>query len=281
MVGCPLGSPVPDRVLLRLAFDGARFHGTQRQPGVPTVNQAVLDALSKANLLAEEPRLRAQGRVDSGTSARDHPIALDVTGDLATIARAIAGGTTGIVPFAGARVAEGFDPRIATRSRTYRYHLPRTRELDVDALIATWCTFEGCHDFAAFARVEPGKRPQRTTRTLTRCRAWRRSDGLVLEASGPSFLRHQVRRMVGATLLTARGELDPSVIQHALEGDPLDTHAKAPAAGLTLWRVALSADWRPLPEAERIARDRLTGDRDRLVQRLAAVEAAMRPRAGP
>jgi len=52
---------------LRLAYDGAAFRGWQRQPGLPTVEQATLDAL--AGLLAEQVRLSGAARTDSGVHA--------------------------------------------------------------------------------------------------------------------------------------------------------------------------------------------------------------------
>lgn len=272
---------VQRRVLLRTAFDGSRFHGTQRQPDVPTVNQGILDVLGDGKLLAEPPNLRAQGRVDSGVSARDHPLALDVTADLDTVARALAGRAEGIVPWAGARVQPGFDPRFATRSRTYRYHLPDVEDLDADAVRGVWRRFEGRHDVSAFARIQPAEREQDPHRTITRSRAWRAGEGLVLEVTAPSFLRHQVRRMVGAACLVGRGQLEPGMIDDALAGGALPTHETAPSEGLILWRVGLSADWMALPEAEAIARGKLRAAREQLAQRSIALEAAMWPRGAP
>src|SRR5262249_51319958 len=64
----PGGPPVGRRTYaLRLAYDGAAFRGWQRQPGLPTVEQATLDAL--AGLLAEEVRLHAAARTDAGVHA--------------------------------------------------------------------------------------------------------------------------------------------------------------------------------------------------------------------
>jgi len=115
------------RVALRLALDGARFAGTQRQPDRATANGALLGALREAGLLADAHRLRAAGRLDAGVHARDHVVAVDVAehADLGAVARTVAGQTTGLVPWAGARVHAGFDPRPAARSRTHRSLEPR------------------------------------------------------------------------------------------------------------------------------------------------------------
>jgi len=269
------GRPVANRIVLRLAFDGVDVHGTQRQPDVPTVNGQILGALDEARHLADEPRLRAQGRVDAGVHARDFPIALDVTTDLATAARTIAGQTRGIVPWAGARVHEAFDPRLATRSRTYHYNLP-TRKLDRERLVAAWRCFEGVHDVSAFARLDAQRDPN-PIRRIERVRAWPTEQGLVLEARAPTFLRHQVRRMVGAARLVARGEVTIAEIENALTGGKLRAHERARPEGLILWRVATSADWQPLDRARAIASEPLVEERERLAQRSSALDAIARP----
>lgn len=268
---------VTRRVLLRVAFDGPRFHGSQRQPDVATVNGAILQALEAAGHLADEHRLRAQGRVDRGVSARDHPVALDVEAPLHELARALAGQADGVVPYAGARVHEGFDPRLAARSRTYRYLVADVETLDLDRLSRTWELFEGTHDWSSFARIRPAERQQDPVRPVTGTRFWRDGPGVVLEATARTFLRHQVRRMVGASLLVGRGEMEASEVEQALAGGKLPTHETAPPEGLVLWRVGLSADWIPLGEAHAIGRRRLARDRATARQRSFALEAAAGP----
>lgn len=262
------------RVALRIGVDGSSFHGTQRQPDVPTANGTVLEALEDADLLADPHRLRAAGRVDAGVHARDHVVALDVRASVERVARTLAGSTTGLVPWAGARVHERFDPRLAARSRTYRYLVPDPS--DEDRLRRAWALFEGRHRFAEFARLDPD-RGQDPNRTITRTRSWTTPRGLLLEARAPTFLHNQVRRMVGACRTVARGELAPDRIEAALDGGSLGTYEVAAAEGLVLWRVAVSADWRPLDEALEIGRQQLSTPRARLEQRAHALDAIADP----
>lgn len=268
-----------DRLLLRVAFDGRRFHGSQRQPDVPTVNGSILEALDDAGLLADPPRLRAQGRVDAGVSARDFPIAFDANASLETAASTVAGRVPGVIPFAGAEVAPGFDPRLAARSRTYRYHLPSS-DPEPSTLGAVWSRFEGVHDLSALARVD-GERGQDPVRRIAATRWWTAAgSGTVLEVRAPTFLRHQVRRMVGATLAVNRGELSVERLEAALSGGALPNHAKRAAdpAGLVLHRVGLGADWRGLPKAQAVASRRLDERQASLEQRL-EVSQRLRPSA--
>lgn len=263
----PVCSPfVPQRVLLRLAFDGNDLHGTQRQPEAATVHGRMLSALEDANLLAPEPEVRAHGRLDAGVSARDHPVAVNVDASLETVAATVAGSTERLLPWAGACVHEGHDPRPATRSRTYRSFLPRVGDEAASRVRATWETFQGRHDFSEFARVDRD-RGQDPRRVVASTRLWRRGEGLVLEATAPSFLRHQVRRMVGACRTVARGELSRDRVEAALAGGSLGTYETAPPQGLVLYRVALSAPWQRLPEARRAGADTLADRLDAVRRR--------------
>lgn len=269
-----------ERLLIRVAFDGRRFHGTQRQPDVPTVNGSILQTLHEAGLLADRPRLRAQGRIDAGVSARDFPVAFDAGASLDTVANTLAGRVPAVIPFAGAEVGPGFDPRLAARSRTYRYHLP-TRDTDPAALGAAWSRFEGVHDLSALARVD-GRRGQDPVRRITQTRWWSTpAAGTVLEVRAPTFLRHQVRRMVGASLAVARGELSDEQLDAALSGGEVPNHAKRAAepGGLVLHRVELGADWRPLPEAEAVASRRLD-EREASLEQQLQVAKRLRPSGG-
>lgn len=252
------------RVILRLAFDGHAFQGTQRQPDASTLHGTLLGTLEDANLLTDPPKLRAHGRLDAGVSALDHPVALDVETDLHTVARTLAGATKGIIPWAGASVHPGHDPRFAARSRTYQYTLPTPDEGLMERLQDAWSVFHGRHDVREFARIDR-ERGQRT-RVRMDARSWRQDEGVVFEVTSPRFLHHQVRRMVGTARCLARGEVERDRVHDALEGGTLGMYEVAPPSGLVLARVALSAPWVTLDEARRIGQRRLGPRWERTLQ---------------
>lgn len=70
----PSDSPV--RVRIDLAYDGAPFAGWARQPGLPTVQGAVEDAL--AVLVRRDVRVAVAGRTDTGVHARGQVAHLDL-----------------------------------------------------------------------------------------------------------------------------------------------------------------------------------------------------------
>jgi tRNA pseudouridine38-40 synthase len=65
----------------RIAYDGRPFHGFQRQPDVPTVEDAIFDALRALDILEEDAHrpsgYAAAGRTDAGVSALAQTVAFD------------------------------------------------------------------------------------------------------------------------------------------------------------------------------------------------------------
>ncbi|MFI7743645.1 tRNA pseudouridine(38-40) synthase TruA [Kocuria rhizosphaericola] len=69
-------SEPPVRVRIDLAYDGAPFSGWARQPGLPTVQAALEDAL--AVLVRRDVRVVVAGRTDTGVHARGQVVHLDL-----------------------------------------------------------------------------------------------------------------------------------------------------------------------------------------------------------
>nr|WP_257879690.1 tRNA pseudouridine(38-40) synthase TruA [Kocuria flava] len=171
MIPLPAAGPAPHavRVRLDLAYDGAPFSGWARQPGRPTVQGALEDALA---LLVRRPvRVVVAGRTDAGVHARGQVVHLDLAAaEWAGLARGRAEdpgaalvrrltGTLGHVLGRGRRAAglaecpgavvvrsareapPGFDARFSAVARRYSYRIddgaggldPLTRHL-------TWWT---------------------------------------------------------------------------------------------------------------------------------------------
>mgnify|MGYP000521895730 CR=1 FL=1 len=62
----------------RIAYSGAPFHGFQRQPDVPTVEDALFDALRELGICDDEPaNYSAAGRTDAGVSAAAQTVTFD------------------------------------------------------------------------------------------------------------------------------------------------------------------------------------------------------------
>ncbi|MEF8851181.1 MAG: tRNA pseudouridine(38-40) synthase TruA [Haloarculaceae archaeon] len=228
----------------RLAYDGRPYHGFQRQPDVPTVEDALLDALRDLGALdggADKPEgYAAAGRTDSGVSARAQTVAFGAP-DWLTPRALNAELPAAVRAWASADVDPAFHATHDARERTYVYHLyaPRagsaTRApFDDDSARAALETLAGERDFHNLTPDERG-----TSRDLA-ASAERDGAFLVVTLRAGGFARQLVRRVVGLVAEVGRGECGLERVERVLGPDPLDGPAGvAPAAAepLVLWDV--------------------------------------------
>jgi tRNA pseudouridine38-40 synthase len=180
----------------RIAYDGRPFHGFQRQPTVPTVADAVLDALVALELLADtDGRSRptpsgyaAAGRTDAGVSALAQTVAFDAPEWLSPRAfNAHLPETVRV--WAAADVEPEFHATHDATRRVYVYHLPAP-DADPDRAREAAARLSGHHDFHNLTPDDTG-----TTRTLD-CAVEPDGETLRVRVAAGGFPRQLVRRLV-------------------------------------------------------------------------------------
>ncbi|MGH9603560.1 MAG: tRNA pseudouridine synthase A [Terriglobales bacterium] len=260
---------------LVLAYDGSDFHGWQVQPGLPTVQGTLVDAL--ARITGERVLPQGSGRTDAGVHALAQVASVGLespipAANLHTALNDVLPPSIRVLEVAEA--APDFHARHSARSKTYRYRIHRAAiclpflaryvyhhpyPLDEAAMLQAALLLEGTHDFTSFAAVDP--EPSRKTgstvpreegagreaeeegrignrRTIFSSVWERRGDELIYTVRGSGFLHHMVRNLVGTFLLIGKGSLDQSGLRRILELKQRSAAgATAPASGLYLVSV--------------------------------------------
>ncbi|MFF5791586.1 tRNA pseudouridine(38-40) synthase TruA [Paeniglutamicibacter sp. NPDC012692] len=264
--------PALVRMCLRLGYDGSSYNGWALQPGLPTVQGVLEDAL---DMLIRRPiRTTVAGRTDAGVHARHQMVHFDLTEtEYAGLARgakldpgyALVRRLRGVLGKEGGsilvheayRAPEGFDARFSALWRRYSYRIadgparfdPLTRaftmwhkkDVDVDLLNAEAESLLGRHDFLSFCK--PRERAT-TIRTLTEFNFERDESGIVVaHLKADAFCHNMVRAMIGACLTVGDGREDPGWVARRLEAAVRDSkNMLADPRALVLEEVAYPDD---------------------------------------
>lgn len=237
------------RYALVLEYDGSHFHGWQRQPDAPSVQQCVEQALS---LVADTPVITTcAGRTDAGVHATAQVVHFDT--DITRTAKAWLRGCNSHLPdtirvrWAG-EVGEGFHARYSALQRTYRYRILQggsasarrsvhswwlPNNLDIAAMREAAAALPGEHDFSAFRAVSCQARSAH--RFVSSVSLGATGELLSITISANAFLHNMVRIIVGSLVAVGRAEHEPSWIAELLRGrDRTRAAVTAPARGLCL-----------------------------------------------
>jgi len=237
---------------LRIAYDGSRFAGWADQPGQRTVQAELESGLER--ILGERIDLTVAGRTDAGVHATGQVASFEYGRELPDrpAERLNAVLPRDLAVLEAAPAADGFDARRSAKARVYRYRvltstvrdpLEERRALwwrypvDRDLLDAAAAAVVGNHDFTAFT-------PTQTEhvlfeRTVDAC-AWEaeRDGVLALRIEALSFMRNQVRVLVGTMLEVGGGRRSLEELTALLNGAPRDAAGEtAPPHGLYLTEV--------------------------------------------
>ena len=241
---------------LTLAYDGSEFFGWQIQPNVTTVQGTLVDVLRR--ITGERTWLYGSSRTDAGVHAEGQVANFKTRNPIPAenLQRAL----NNLLPpsIRAMKVEEApleFHARFHASAKTYRYRILRAPicppfvcrfvyhyplPLDDQAMEAAAPFFEGQHDFTTFGTWDPEEAEQSRVRTVYLSRLERRPDepGLVYTVRGRSFLRYQVRKMVGTLIEIGKGRLKPEDIPRLFEArDRSQSGFTVPPEGLCLVEV--------------------------------------------
>lgn len=232
-------------------YDGTNFNGWQKQPNGRTVQGVIEQAFN--TFYQQKIKIVGQGRTDAGVHAKGQVAHADLPEmySVNRLYRAMHGLLPEDVVLINAEKAEkDFHARFHAKSRRYQYmvlnrYSPLMRyyswavfkPLSFDLLNKCAHLIKGEQDFLNFC-IPPEGDEMNTTCEIFESKWCKQPNAMVFTVEGNRFLRHLVRRLVGAMVQVAEGTLQISDFQILLSAQKMDRkgHA-APAKGLTLLSV--------------------------------------------
>ena len=237
---------------LTLAYDGTAYNGWQRQKGVPTVQEAVEQAIRA--VIDRKVSVRASGRTD----ARVHALAQvcnfhdETVLDPEDLRAALNANLPLDVQILRVEdVPPDFDSNRHARFKRYRYRIDNRFDphvftlryahhvrapLDETRMARAAQCLMGTHDFACFESQSPQRRS--TVRTITAIEVYRHAHEVCLEVESNGFLYNMVRAIAGTLIVIGRGRWPIPRMRDILKSrDRKQAGQTAPARGLYLLRV--------------------------------------------
>ena len=220
-----------------------KYHGSQRQPNLPTIEECILNALRERNYIKhiEDSGFEVASRTDRIVSARGacFTVVLDKKPILMEINSVL---PIEIGLWAYSKVPFKFSSRYSAMLRHYLYLVPKPlssvqnfNSLDFDVMYKACKQLEGTHDFINFSKRDGNE--TMTKRKINYVELLIDGDFLIFQFKSRAFLRQQIRRMVKIILDLGLSYIEYNEFLQLF--DPLKEFSCQPAdpRGVILWDV--------------------------------------------
>jgi tRNA pseudouridine38-40 synthase len=249
------------KCILIMSYCGKGYMGMQRNPGVPTIEEALMQALWKAGAIPENHRdnlgklhFQRCARTDKGVSAARQVVSLKIPPD-PNIVPIINDNLPRQIRIMGLKkVTKSFNSKTACTSRVYEYLMPtyayapfeetnvayRITSDVLSKIQSLLDQYHGTHNFHNFTsgkkHDEPSAKRFIMSFSIGSPFVYKNIEFVSLSVEGQSFMLHQIRKMIGLVIGIVRGYLDENTIQQSFNPPKLDI-PRAPAVGLFLDNV--------------------------------------------
>jgi tRNA pseudouridine38-40 synthase len=238
------------RLKLVIAYDGSKFFGSQQQrQHNQTVNNQLELALKRINI---STKIVASGRTDTHVHATKQVIHIDVPNfwtDTHKLQHIL---NQTLQPAIFIRsitiVDETFHARFSAKKRQYRYifstkplspfqspYLAHFNSIDFSLLDQALENYIGTYDFSYFMKTGGGQKS--AMRTIFTTKRYRVQNREVLFFEANSYVRSQIRYMVGMAIAVAQKRLPFEAISQQLTLEKKHTIVLAPPNGLYLSNI--------------------------------------------
>lgn len=240
---------------LVVAYDGTDYFGWQAQTHKPSVAHALDHAFK--TVFKHDMKVLGASRTDAGVHALGQVVRIktDLPVPAQTLQWAWNNALPGDVVIRSLElIDDSFNPFCSVMQKTYYYHFFLNRPLpflqryghyhpykiNIKLLQDALQFFVGTHDFASFRCSEDTRTDTVRTIDFIGLEYIRRYKVYRIIVKGQKFLRHMIRRMVGASLaIASRPGLSVIDLKKVMDAkNPAHTLPNAPAKGLLLYKIA-------------------------------------------
>lgn len=239
-------------IRLRICYDGTRYKGWQRLPGVENTIQGKLEQ-TLSRILGEAIEISGSGRTDAGAHALGqvanfHCESQMPCDQILSELRRYLPEDIGIESCQEA--SERFHARLNCNTKTYRYRIWNSTKpcvlqrrfvyvmpdaLDVELMRQASEIFIGEHDFSAFCANKKMKKS--TVRRIDRIAIERDGEEVTLTFTADGFLYNMVRILVGTLLEVGLHKRDVDSLSDLFGAKREEAGHLVPAQGLCLMEV--------------------------------------------
>ncbi len=239
------------RYFMHLAYNGAPYHGWQRQPNACSVQEELEKALS--TVLRQPIAVTGAGRTDTGVNARCMYAHFDVEKEIADTRRLVASLNSivgrDIAVYSIVRVADDAHARFDATSRTYKYFIGKQKSpfgyhfawtppyaLDLEAMNAAAAHLFDYTDFTSFSKLHTDVKTNNCRIDYAR---WDdEGDRLVFTVTADRFLRNMVRAIVGTLVDVGRHKITVEQFCQIIERkNRCEAGTSVPGNALFLWNI--------------------------------------------
>ncbi|KKM93613.1 hypothetical protein LCGC14_1206610 [marine sediment metagenome] len=232
------------RILFKIYYIGnKKYHGSQRQQNVLTIEQCLLNAFKKKKYIKEfeNTGFEVASRTDRLVSARGacftcitekKPILMELNSVL----------PENIGIWAYTKVPLDFSSRYNAVLRYYVYMVPtplsylqNKTSFNIEILHKACKHLEGQHDFINFSKKEKGE--INTVRDMDSVVISVKNDFLIFHFKSKGFLRQQIRRIVKKLLELGKGDINYEAFLYLFDTSKTFSYQPADPRGLVLWDI--------------------------------------------
>jgi len=237
------------RYKLTVSYDGSDYYGMQRLNEHNSIQKTLEKSIKR--MTSKEVSVFVSGRTDKGVHAKGQVVHFDFEAKIEP--KALMLGLNKRLPedikvVKAEIVCNTFHARHDAKSKEYEYVISKVPSsvfsqryevyfpnVDVSKLKEAATLLEGTHDFGGFTLTNELKPTQKT---IYHIKVKETKTHIKIKIHGNSFLRYQVRRMIGLLVDIATNKKDISTINEILKTkDQSLAKNTAPAKGLYLVKV--------------------------------------------